>query len=91
MTQSNLAIWVIFLKLCAVQFRCFISIYGTPSTLASTIDCSFELKGENAGNNGFCGWRPDNEGGIRIWHSGNAVLVDSVNSVVRSSSAGKGG
>lgn len=52
------------------------------------MDCNFERTAENT--IGFCAWRPDTENGIRIWHTGNAVLVDSVNSVVRSSNGGEG-
>uniref|UniRef100_A0A1I8BXT5 MAM domain-containing protein n=1 Tax=Meloidogyne hapla TaxID=6305 RepID=A0A1I8BXT5_MELHA len=46
-----------------------------------SINCTFEeIKEEE----NFCGWKPDSD----IWKTGNAVLVDSVNSVIHSSSGG---
>ncbi|KAF7633909.1 MAM domain-containing protein [Meloidogyne graminicola] len=42
-----------------------------------SINCTFENKNEKED---FCGWELGN-----LWKTGNAVLVDSVNSVVHSS------
>ena len=73
-----------------ILFSIFLLLIQMPAqfsaTLPTPVDCNFERTAENT--LGFCGWRPDSENGIRIWHTGNAVLVDSVNSVVRSSSGG---
>lgn len=55
------------------------------STLAASVaDCKFDrLSGKD--DAGFCGWRPDLDGG-QIWHTGNAVIVDSANSIVKQDS-----
>ena len=48
---------------------------------ASIVDCNFDrLSGRD--DSGFCGWRPDFDG-AQIWHTGNAVLLDSANSIIK--------
>uniref|UniRef100_A0A915EJ03 MAM domain-containing protein n=1 Tax=Ditylenchus dipsaci TaxID=166011 RepID=A0A915EJ03_9BILA len=54
----------------------------------SLLDCAFDHL-SNSQDSGFCQWQPSSrqEGaGAQLWHTGNAVLVDSANSVIRSPS-----
>ncbi|KAI6208692.1 MAM domain and Concanavalin A-like lectin/glucanases superfamily domain-containing protein [Aphelenchoides besseyi] len=48
--------------------------------LRSPIDCNFD---EKIGFGGMCSWRADGDDHSGIWHTGNAALVDSVNSIVK--------
>lgn len=47
----------------------------------SPIDCDFDDNEDPQGP--MCGWKPDDEGS-QIWHTGNAVIVDSAHTIVRS-------
>ncbi|CAD5205460.1 unnamed protein product [Bursaphelenchus okinawaensis] len=52
-----------------------------PPVLAqSPIDCNFDDNEDVKGP--LCGWKPDEEGS-QIWHTGNAVLVDSAHSIIK--------
>lgn len=58
--------------------------------MRSPIDCDFDLKLDS---NGFCSWKTVEDGEDKlekgsIWHTGNSVLVDSANSIVKSSMGG---
>ena len=59
----------------------FLGISGYVST--NDVDCSF-----NNVDSEFCAWKP-NLRGLKIWHSSNAVLVDSVNSIVKPPAGGE--
>lgn len=54
----------------------------------SPIDCDFDLK---LNTNGMCSWRPEEtrDESASIWHTGNSVLVDSANSIVKSPMGGR--
>lgn len=59
----------------------------TTPPIRSPVDCDFDLKLDT---NGMCSWRPEQSDKDSIWHTGNSVLVDSANSIVKSSMGGKG-
>jgi hypothetical protein len=56
-------------------------------SMRSPVDCDFDLKLDN---NGMCSWKPSSEDSSKasIWHTGNSVLVDSANSIVKSAMGG---
>lgn len=68
---------VLFLFLYTVLL-CKLVIAHNPS-----VNCRFDEL-SNVRDSGFCTWRPATAVGTEIWHTGNAVIVDSSNFVISS-------